>query len=432
MIEPWRTPDWFTSPWNFAEEVRDAAHTPKQVLVHDTTLRDGEQQAGVIFSAGEKVAIAHALADAGVARIEAGMPAVSREDEAAIRAIVKAELPAEVFVLSRCTADDVMRAVDCGVDGVVLEIPSSQHLIELGYGWSTSQALELCIGATTLAHNNGLYVSFFPVDATRAEMSDFLAMIGEVAASGHMDSLGLVDTFGVLTPSAARYYVNQCIRFDVPLETHFHMDYAMGVANTVEAVAAGATVVHTTVGGIGERAGNTPLEDTVLALHTLMDVSTGIQLNQLPALNRIVMDAAGVSVPSQRGVVGDRLFDIESGMVAGWYSNCRATHMTEVVPYLPSLIGRTGPQVVLGKGSGPDSIHMAAENLGVALDPAQCSVLVGRVKERAIEKHGLVPPEEFEAMVHGELNSSEHADTSPATAERPPGDQFVNGLGAES
>lgn len=409
--QPWKTDTWFTSPWNHEPAVRATMDLPARVEFHDTTLRDGEQQAGVLFTAKQKVRIAGALAEAGVTRIEAGMPAVSPEDELAIREIVKAKLPSDLYVLSRCMRADVQRAIDCGVDGVVIEIPSSRHLIELGYRWSVERAIDLCVEATSYAAAHGLKVAFFPVDASRADVTEFLALIRRVSTDGHMDSLGLVDTFGVLTPQAAAFYTQQCLQFGVPLEAHFHMDYEMGVANSCMSVAAGATVVHTTVGGLGERAGNTPLEDTAMALHTLYDVPTGLDTTKLKALNDLVMGFAGVPVPSQKAIVGDGIFQIESGMVAGWYGNVRDTDVTEVFPYHPKLVGQQAPQVVLGKGSGPDSITMAAAELGHHdLDGEEITELLLAVKMESLGLRRPLMQDEFAGL----LGSVRSARSTPA------------------
>lgn len=378
---PVHTRDWFVSEWN---NLASPERTVSQVTVHDTTLRDGEQQAGLLFTATQKLRIAERLAGAGVQRIEAGMPAVSPEDESAIRMIVRAGLPSEIYVLSRCQHADVQRAVDCGVDGVVMEIPSSRQLIENGYRWSVERAVELCVEATGYAAEQGLKVSFFPVDASRANIEEFLGLIATVSAHGHMDSLGLVDTFGVLTPEAVKFYTERCRSFEVPLEAHFHMDFGLGVANTLAAVGSGASVVHTTVGGIGERAGNTPLEETALALETLYGIDSGIDTTQLKALHSLVYGFAGLDSPPSRPVVGDRLFDIESGMVAGWYSNVRDDDLTYVFPYHPRLVSGE-PSIVLGKGSGPDSIRMAAEEIYTnTLTNNQVGELVALVKTESI------------------------------------------------
>src|SRR5215211_4203261 len=204
---PWKSDAFFTSPWNHDLDVVDGLTPSESVVIHDVTLRDGEQQSGVEFTADDKVRIAERMADAGIQRIEAGLPAVSPSDAEAVRRIAALGLPAEVYAFSRCMVDDVKLALDCGVKGVVMEVPSSRHLIELGYRWSVERAIDLSVEATNYAHENGLLVSFFPIDATRASIEDYLNLIGRVASDGHMDALVLVDTFGVLAPHAVERFV---------------------------------------------------------------------------------------------------------------------------------------------------------------------------------------------------------------------------------
>ena len=394
---PWHTDRWFTSPWNFDPAVTGDLGFPDRIEIHDVTLRDGEQQAGVEFSADDKVRIAEALAEAGVHRIEAGLPAVSKADEEAVRRIASRGLPATVYAFSRCMVDDVKRAVDCGVRGVVMEIPSSRHLIELGYRWSVERAQDLSIEATTYAHEQGLLVSFFPIDATRAAVEEYLTLVGRVAAEGHVDGLGLVDTFGVLTPHSVPSFVRRSAEAleGVPLEAHFHMDYGLGVANSLMAAAVGVPVIQTTVGGIGERAGNTPLEETVVALLTLYGRDIGIRTDRLTTLHRLVMELSGVAQPSNRPVTGTRLFDVESGIIASWVRNVRDVDLVEALPYEPSLVGQTGPRLVLGKGSGLDSVAEWLEAAGLTATDEQAMAILVRVKEASLEKKGLIELEEF-------------------------------------
>ena len=394
--DPWHTQTWFTSPWNHLSGVRDGIHLPTHVQIHDVTLRDGEQQAGVVMTAEDKVRIAEALAEAGVHRIEAGLPAVSREDEAAVRAIVKRNLPAKIYAFSRCIVDDVRRAVDCGVDGVVMEIPSSRHLIELGYRWTVERAVASSVEATRFAHEQGLKVSFFPIDATRASREEYLELVGAVAREGHVDALGLVDTFGVLTPHAVDEFVRTSRdHLNVPLETHFHMDFGLGVANSLLAVAAGAQTIQTTVSGIGERAGNTPLEETVLALLTLYNIDLGIDTTRLTGLARLVADITGIEQPPNRAVTGTRLFQVESGIIASWVRNVRDTDITEAFPYSPGLVGQPPVEVVLGKGSGIDSVWDALERLGVSATQVEAEDILQRLKARSLETKSLVSVDDF-------------------------------------
>lgn len=389
--EPWHTDKWFTSPWNHDDEVAGSFAFPAEVEIHDVTLRDGEQQAGVIFTTDDKIRIAEALAAAGVHRIEAGLPAVSEADASAVRRIASMGLPSKIYAFSRCMVDDVKVAVDCGVQGVVMEIPSSRHLIELGYRWSVDRAIELSIAATRFAHDNGLKVSFFPIDATRASVSDYLGLVERVARDGHIDALGLVDTFGVLTPHAVERFARVSReRLNVPLETHFHMDYGMGVANSVMAAAAGAGCIQTTVSGLGERAGNTPMEETVLALLTLYGVDMGIRTESFTSLARLVGDLSGVDQPSNRAVTGTRLFDVESGIIATWVRNVREVDRTEAVPYLPDLVGQSGPNIVLGKGSGIDNISDALERIGVSASDDEKLEILAQVKALSLERKALL------------------------------------------
>jgi isopropylmalate/homocitrate/citramalate synthase len=389
--EPWHTKDWFTSPWNHDEEVAGGFTFNPNLEIHDVTLRDGEQQAGVVFTADDKVRIAEALAEAGVHRIEAGLPAVSDADYEAVKRIAAAGLPSKIYAFSRCIVDDVKMAVDCGVTGIVCEVPSSRHLIELGYRWSVERAIEAAVQATQYAHEQGLIVSFFPIDATRASLADYLDIIEQVATGGHIDALGLVDTFGSLTPHAVERFVSVTReRFNVPVETHFHQDYGMGVANSLIAAAMGANVIQTTVSGIGERAGNTPFEETVIALQTLYNQNIGIKLESLSPLGRLVCAIAGVEQPSNRPVTGTRLFDVESGIPAGFIRNTRDTDMTETFPYLPQLVGQSGPTLVLGKGSGMPNLDEALERLEITASDAQKLAILKKVKVRSTELRGLV------------------------------------------
>ena len=397
---PWKTDKWYTSPWNFAEPVREQLHFPKQVKFHDITLRDGEQQTGVIFTKDDKIRIAEGLAEAGVHRIEAGMPVVSPSDTAAIKEIVKRKLGPQIFAFSRCMVDDVKRAVDCGVSGIVMEVPSSTHIIEYAYKWPLEKAIDLSIESTAYAHQQGLEVVFFPIDFSRAEINWVLDLITRVAKEGWMDALALVDTFGVLAPHAMQYLVRECKkRIDKRLEAHFHMDFGAGVANTLIAVAEGVEVIHSTVLGLGERAGNIPMEETAMALLTLYGVDTGLKLEKLYGLARLVEQLSGHKVASNRPVVGEQLFNIESGIIASWWMNCGDTRPTELFPYRWDMVGQPAPKIVIGKGSGIDSIKAALKNMGVEFTEEEAMQVVMAVKEHSLGTKQLLTDAEFRGVV---------------------------------
>ena len=397
---PWRTNDYFVSPWDYAPEVTKDFKFAKQIKIHDVTLRDGEQQAGMEFRKDDKIRIAEALAEAGVHRIEAGMPAVSPQDADAIKEIVKRNLGPEIFAFSRCMVEDVKRAVDTGVKGVVMEVPSSEHIVKYAYRWPMEKAIQTTIESTQYARSQGLYVVFFPIDSTRADMNWYLDLIVKIATEGHMDALAVVDTFGVTTPHAMSYLIKKTKeRIHKPLETHFHSDFGMGVANTIMALAEGAEVMHTTVLGVGERAGNACMEETVMALKTMYNIDLGIKLDKLYHLSKVVAELSGQRVPQNKPVVGDQLFNVESGIIASWVKNTGDEYLTEVFPFRPAMVGQGPLRIVYGKGSGIDTVGIFLEQMGkTATEPQRMDILM-RLKMASLERKGLLTKDEFSAIV---------------------------------
>ena len=261
----------------------------------------------------DKLHIAEALAEAGVGRIEAGLPAVSPSDAEAVKQIAAMGLPANIYAFARCMVSDVEMALEAGVenrDGDSLEPPHHRARLQLAY----ERAIAATIEATSFAHDHGLEVIFFPIDSTRANITEFLDLIETIERDGHMDGLVLVDTFGVLNPQAASFMTRKVKeRINKPLETHFHMDFGLGVANTRDGGFSGGGDIQVSVSGVGERSGNVPLEDATLALKTLYGIDSGIDFSKLYGLSKLVQERAGVSVPPNRGIVGERLFHVESG-----------------------------------------------------------------------------------------------------------------------
>ena len=398
---PWQTHDYFVSPGITRTKCRQANSTPpRSVAVHDVTLRDGEQQAGVVFTPDDKMRIAEALAEAGVDRIEAGLPAVSPADFDAVKRIAAAGLPSRIFAFSRCMVSDVELALEAGVDGIVMEVPSSRHIIELAYNWPYERAIEATVESTRFAHENGLEVRLLPdrLDARRHRRvpgpdPDDRAR----RAHGRARSRRHVR---VLNPPAASYMTRKVKeRITKPLETHFHMDFGLGVANTLAAVSQGVGTVQVSVTGVGERSGNVPLEDTVLALKMLYGVETGIDYSKLYGLSKLVRELAGVPVPPNRGIVGDRIFHVESGIITSWVKNVKQEHLTEAFPFRPGFVGQTGPEIVLGKGSGLDSIHIWLERIGLPpADEATAMAMLQEVKAASLAKKGLLDEEEFRGI----------------------------------
>ncbi len=400
MHTPWKSDNWFVSPWNYLPEVTAGLNFKQNIKIHDVSLRDGEQQAGLVFSKDQKVALAEKMAEMGIHRIEAGMPAVSASDEAAIKEIVKRNLPAEVFAFCRCMKQDVALAADCGVKNIVIEIPSSEHIIKEAYRWPLQKAIDLSIEATKFAQEKGLYTVFFPIDASRADIDWFLDLIEEVATKGHMDALVLVDTFGGIAPHAVPWLVKKTKeRIDKPIEVHFHDDFGMGAANTIMALAAGADVAHTTIAGIGERAGNAPYEPLVLSLLTMYGVDLGIKTEKMYPLAKYLREIAHMPIRPNHPIIGDTVGQIESGIVADWYQNCGQELPTEIAPFKSELVGQNPTQVILGKNAGMPNINLALAALGRTVGEEEKKELVAKVKAKSFEKGGVISLQEFEELL---------------------------------
>lgn len=399
MTQPWKTDLWFTSPWNFDTEVTKNYSFPKQIRIHDVTLRDGEQQTGVAFRKDEKIRIAEALAEAGVHRIEAGFPPVSKEDAEAVKEIAKRNLGPEISVLCRSVIDDIKLAVDCGATHVVIETGGSRHLIKYGYEWTEQKAVDVAIKATAFAKEQGLSVCFFPVDSTRDDIDWLLDLVKKVETDGYFDSLALVDTMGALTPATAAYYVRKAqARFNKPLEAHFHDDFGLATANTLVALACGADVAHVSVVGLGERAGGAALEEVVVALRACYGQDSGVKTEKMYKLCQLVTRLARHRLPHNKAVVGDQLFVMESGLAVSRLKRCAGPLSTEVNTLHWDLLGQKPPSIALGKLSGRDNIFSRLQDIGMEASKEQADKMVQLVKDRALETKRLLTDKEFRTI----------------------------------
>jgi len=399
MTQPWKADRWFTSYLNFEPAAREGIEFAPKIEFHDVSLRDGEQQTGLVFTAEQKVQIADKLDELGIHRIEAGLPLVSPEDEKAVRAIARRGLHAKVFGFSRCIVDDVKKVADTGVTGIVIEIPSSQHLLQYAYRWPVEKAIELSISATRCAHELGLYTVFFTIDGTRTDFDWYLRLVDTVAQEGHMDALAVVDSFGTLMPSAVPSYIRRLKQhIKVPLEIHFHDDFGCGAANTLLALANGAQVAHTTITSIGERAGNVAYEEVALALLTCYGVDTGLKHEKMCELSRLVRKIGKLPLPTNRPIVGDLLFQVESGIVATFFVNCGAERVLELFPYHWELVGQPAADVVLGKKSGLDSIRLWLRRTDIRVKDDHIPLLLADVKQRSYELGGLLTEMDFRRL----------------------------------
>lgn len=398
MQEPWNVDRKYrVSPANYDKAVTSQYHFPVKVEILDTTLRDGEQQPGLFIAPEDRLRLARQMDDIGIHRIEAGNPSISTHDADSVKAICDLGLKAKIYVFCRAMPQDAKLAKSCGVDGVLMEIPSSEHLLKYGKRWSVEKAINAAIEGTLAAKEEGLLVSFFPADSSRADIAYLLDMIEQVKTKGYMDSVVLVDTFGCYTPMAAAYTVKRIKdRFpSLPVEAHFHEDFDMGVANSIAAFTAGADVAHTTINGVGERAGSVPYEPLVLSLKLLYGVDTGIKLDRIVETSKMFREMVGQDVHPHKAVVGDRIFTYETGLPWSLWKNCRDENPTAMFSYMWDVTGHSGPALFIGKKSGKDNIKDYLDKLGLKADGDQVTQILELVKNKAYEVNRALTDEEF-------------------------------------
>jgi len=366
---------------NFAPEIR----------VADCTLRDGEQQAGIVFNRQDKLEIARGLDRLGVYEIEAGTPVSSHEDRAAVEEIAAAGFNAKVSALARARPDDIDVVAACGVSIVRLSMPISKIQRDAKLKLTDDEYLKRALEITEYAKQKGLTCIFSPYDTTRCELQLLRRVLSEFERHGTVDRVRLVDTTGCATPEVIRLLVREMrSSTSIPIEVHCHDDFGLAVANTIAGAQEGAEYLSVTINGIGERAGNASLEECVVALKILYDVDVGIKLDQLTALSQLVEERSGVALQPHKAVVGRGAFAHESGMVVAGL--LRDPFTAEA--YEPHLVGQKRT-VVLGKKSGVASVQARADQLNLEMSQAQVAALLEAVKTEAVRAKKPVSEEQF-------------------------------------
>ncbi|MBC9784014.1 homocitrate synthase [Heliobacterium chlorum] len=354
--------------------------TNKQVFIVDTTLRDGEQTAGVVFANKEKLRIARMLDELGVHQIEAGIPVMGGDEKEAIKQICKMGLKASIMGWNRAVISDIQHSIDCGCDAVAISISTSDIHIQEKLRTSREWVLESMMKACEFAKSQGVYVSVNAEDASRSDM-DLLIQFAREAKKVGADRIRYCDTVGIMEPFIIYDRINTLREaVDIDIEMHTHDDFGMATANALAGVKAGASHVGVTVNGLGERAGNSALEEVVMALKYLEDIDLNFKTDKFHEVCEYVSRASGRFLPSWKSIVGSNMFAHESGIHGDGVLKNPKTY--EVIS--PEEVG-LARQIVIGKHSGTASIKAKFREFEIDMTEVQAAEVLARVRETAVQ-----------------------------------------------
>lgn len=370
-----------------------------KVTIYDSTLREGEQMPGVRFTTAQKVEIASMLMEAGVPQIEAGFAAVSDGEREAIKAVAQIGGDADILSLSRTKKEDIDAALSCDVDIVLLFIATSGLHMKKKLKMSEDQVLEAICSSVEYAKEHGLKVALSTEDTTRSDTA-FLRKAYKAADESGADRLGITDTLGCATPEK----IEELVEFvggisRLPVSVHLHNDFGLALANALVAVEAGARAVATTVCGFGERAGNVPLEQFVMATKHLYGGDLGIDTKKLTPIARRVSDFAGIDLSPTQPWVGNNAFAHESGIHVAAVLKDPETY--EYIP--PETVGNRR-RIIMGKHSGRSLISARLAERGINASKDHLDEIFGRVKSLG-EMKGEVSDSEFWGIVEAILRA---------------------------
>ena len=377
----------------------------QKIYLVDTTLRDGEQTAGVVFANREKIQIARMLDEIGVDEIEAGTPVMGGDEKEAITAIAKLRLNARIMAWNRAVIKDIQESLRCGVDAVAISIATSDMHIKDKLHSTREEVLEKMVKAVEYAKKEGVYVSANAEDASRSD-EEYLIQFIKAAKEAGADRIRYCDTVGIMTPLEIYDRIKRIRQaVDIDIEMHTHDDFGMATANAITGVSAGATHVGVTVNGLGERAGNAALEEVVMALKHLLGFDMKQDTKKFRELCEYVAKASGRDLPSWKAIVGTSIFTHESGIHAdGAIKNPRTYEVFD-----PDDVGLTR-RFVIGKHSGTASIKKKLGEYNIFIEDDLANVILESVRKTSVElKRPLTDMELLNLYYEYVNNDIEHA-----------------------
>jgi len=376
------------------EACADKFNFPPRVGIVDTTLRDGEQQPGVFFTPEQKVDIVKGLAEAKIDAAEIGYPAVSEEEMRACRMIAKEKVGILTFVMARAKKSDIDAAVQADAKAVDLFTSSSEFHIRYKLKITPEENIRMYLEALDYAKDHGLLIAFGREDCSRAHIPYLVEIIKKAkeVAGNRWGGTAISDTTGSLTPSATQWLVSTLRKEmpNIPFGLHCHNDFGMATANTLAGIEAGASGATGTLMGIGERAGNAPIEEIVLALRVLYGIRLSVKIDKLYEVCKMVSKYSGIPIPVQKPIIGANAFKHESGIHAAGV----LAHPLIYEPIPAELLGRT-TTYWFGKFSGSAVVESTLRSKGIEPTREQLNEIVQRIKDIQTKQN----KQEFEKFV---------------------------------
>lgn len=371
-----------------------------QVFINDTTLRDGEQAAGVAFNLEETIAIARLLDNIGVHELEIGIPAMGKAQQHTIKTICELGLKANLLGWNRAVISDIQSSINCGLKRVHISIPVSAIQIATKFQGQSQIVLQKLKDSLSFALDQGMFVSVGGEDASRAE-ENFLLDVVLSAQEWGASRFRFCDTVGILDPFATYTKVKQLVMsLSIPIEIHTHNDFGLAVANALAGIKAGALSVNTTVNGLGERAGNAALEEVVMALKRIYNNDSGINTRRLLEISRLVATASGYGVPPWKAIVGENTFAHESGIHAHGVLQNPSTYE----PFAPEEVGWER-RLVIGKHSGRHLLSNLLEQNDILLNNEEIQSVLETVRQESVKKKRSLTTQELLQIAQLEQHS---------------------------
>ncbi|MEA5533376.1 homocitrate synthase [Crocosphaera sp. XPORK-15E] len=366
----------------------------KPIYINDTTLRDGEQAAGIAFSAAEKIAIAVLMDAIGIPELEVGIPAMGGSEAEAITTIARLGLKTALLGWNRAVRSDIEASIACGLKRVHISVPVSEIQIKAKFQGKSRLVFERLRDSLNFALDQGLFVSVGAEDSSRAD-EGFLLEVGQFAQELGASRFRFCDTVGILDPLTTGQKVEKLVKaLSMPIEMHTHNDFGLATANALAGLQAGAISVNTTVNGLGERAGNAALEEMIMTLKQLYKVDLGMDTSRLRELSQLVVKASGVALPPWKAIVGDNIFAHESGIHAHGVLQNPQTYE----PFSPDEVGWER-RLVVGKHSGRHLLANVLNQHGISLNRDESQVVLDAVRHLSVQMKRSLTVEELLDLV---------------------------------